>query len=393
MWAWMVKKSLLPRLLRQLQWALALTLLASLVVSLVPIAENCLGALSGITCWLNTLSLSSPSVIVNKVRGGDMATDFEGPPCLTRPCACVMPGGRQLVILPICWFTVVTLHAQTLLHLKREHEANIHLDIRISTAYHRLRWRLLLFTAIFVITWLVNSIWQVPGVTCLKRRGGAEKTPCPVVQVLSCKPRPGDARAGRHGQALLQYWVPGRHGLLPGEPYGPRAAGAGVGGAALQQPPPALVGPAARERRRARRPPQALRHHLECRYAHRQGLGRPRGRCWVPDLSRRCGVVWGWAGKCLGLKAMGRVEDWIPARGYDLHVVAVQECKMLNQLRNAIHRHLGGPRAFVLFHTELGDDLVSHTFALGPAVPVRQASCFPLSGRTSVAAVGLCSRA
>ena len=65
--------------------------------------------------------------------------------------------------------------------------------------------------------------------------------------------------------------------------------------------------------------------------------------------------------------------------GYDLYVLAVQECRMLSQMRKAIHYHLGGPRAFVLFEQDLGDALVSNGTSLPPSLPPCLPPCLFLS--------------
>jgi len=52
---------------------------------------------------------------------------------------------------------------------------------------------------------------------------------------------------------------------------------------------------------------------------------------------------------------------------------------MLSQMRKAIHYHLGGPRAFVLFEQDLGDALVSNGTSLPPSLPPCLPPCLFLS--------------
>jgi len=50
--------------------------------------------------------------------------------------------------------------------------------------------------------------------------------------------------------------------------------------------------------------------------------------------------------------------------GYDLYVLALQECRFLSQIRKAVYRHIGGSRAFFLFEQALGDSVLSHGTSL-----------------------------
>mmetsp|Transcript_43548 Transcript_43548/g.136603 ORF Transcript_43548/g.136603 Transcript_43548/m.136603 type:complete len:518 (-) Transcript_43548:28-1581(-) len=44
---------------------------------------------------------------------------------------------------------------------------------------------------------------------------------------------------------------------------------------------------------------------------------------------------------------------WLP-RGHDVYIVCLQECMCLQELREAIQEHLGGPEKFSAFHNEIG---------------------------------------
>lgn len=50
----------------------------------------------------------------------------------------------------------------------------------------------------------------------------------------------------------------------------------------------------------------------------------------------------------------GRLEEWIPARGYDVYVIGLQECHCVEEFRAALHQHLGGPGMFHMFNAEIG---------------------------------------
>lgn len=45
-------------------------------------------------------------------------------------------------------------------------------------------------------------------------------------------------------------------------------------------------------------------------------------------------------GGCHDLVKLGPIDKWIP-HGYDLYVVGLQECKILDDIRSIITKHLG----------------------------------------------------
>ncbi|EWM22143.1 endonuclease exonuclease phosphatase family protein [Nannochloropsis gaditana] len=60
-----------------------------------------------------------------------------------------------------------------------------------------------------------------------------------------------------------------------------------------------------------------------------------------------------------GLAAV--LPTWIPL-DYDLYVIGVQECCIIREFRRAVHKHLGGPEAYVMVGKEIGDDRILHGF-------------------------------
>ena len=53
------------------------------------------------------------------------------------------------------------------------------------------------------------------------------------------------------------------------------------------------------------------------------------------------------------LEMLRPLGAWIP-RGHDMYVISVQECMIIEDLRNAILEHLGGPLMYTYFHNEIG---------------------------------------
>lgn len=68
MYSWIVKKALLRHLYERMKTLCLASLAVALVVSLVPAVMGDFGGRSGVTCWLSTLDLRNPSVILNKAR-------------------------------------------------------------------------------------------------------------------------------------------------------------------------------------------------------------------------------------------------------------------------------------------------------------------------------------
>lgn len=52
-------------------------------------------------------------------------------------------------------------------------------------------------------------------------------------------------------------------------------------------------------------------------------------------------------------KLGGSLDEWIPP-GYDVYCVGVQECAILEDLRAALHAHLGGGEHYTMFTAEIG---------------------------------------
>lgn len=52
-------------------------------------------------------------------------------------------------------------------------------------------------------------------------------------------------------------------------------------------------------------------------------------------------------------KLGGSLDEWIPP-DYDVYCVGVQECAILEDLRAALHAHLGGPEHYTMFTAEIG---------------------------------------
>lgn len=46
-------------------------------------------------------------------------------------------------------------------------------------------------------------------------------------------------------------------------------------------------------------------------------------------------------GGCSDVSKFGNIEAWIPAVHFDLYVIGLQECLVLDDLRKLIHNHLG----------------------------------------------------
>ncbi|EWM28392.1 type i inositol polyphosphate, partial [Nannochloropsis gaditana] len=49
----------------------------------------------------------------------------------------------------------------------------------------------------------------------------------------------------------------------------------------------------------------------------------------------------------------GSLEEWLPP-GYDVYCIGVQECIILDDLRQALHEHLGGPSEYTMFQADVG---------------------------------------
>jgi hypothetical protein len=50
----------------------------------------------------------------------------------------------------------------------------------------------------------------------------------------------------------------------------------------------------------------------------------------------------------------GRLEEWVPASGYEIYVIGLQECHCVEEVRAALHEHVGGPAAYHMFEAEVG---------------------------------------
>jgi len=50
----------------------------------------------------------------------------------------------------------------------------------------------------------------------------------------------------------------------------------------------------------------------------------------------------------------GRLEEWVPASGFDLYVIGLQECHCVEEVRAALHEHVGGAAAYQMFAAEVG---------------------------------------
>lgn len=66
MYSWIVRKALLRHLYERMKTLCVVALVISLFVSLVPALMGDFGALPTVTCWLTTLDVTNPSVIINK---------------------------------------------------------------------------------------------------------------------------------------------------------------------------------------------------------------------------------------------------------------------------------------------------------------------------------------
>jgi len=68
MWGWVVKNHLLKRLQRQMHSLFVFSLVMAASCTMVPLCLHSFGTKENITCWLEHLSLTDPSVILNKVN-------------------------------------------------------------------------------------------------------------------------------------------------------------------------------------------------------------------------------------------------------------------------------------------------------------------------------------
>ena len=48
----------------------------------------------------------------------------------------------------------------------------------------------------------------------------------------------------------------------------------------------------------------------------------------------------------------GQLGEWVPL-GYDVYAVGLQECSCVDELRQTLHQHLGGPEAYLMFEAEV----------------------------------------
>jgi len=64
----------------------------------------------------------------------------------------------------------------------------------------------------------------------------------------------------------------------------------------------------------------------------------------------------------------------------DLYAIGVQECTCLPTLRLVLHRYLGGPSAYSLFHDQIGDAVVLHGY-VGLIIFVKAADVTGEKGR------------
>lgn len=178
----------------------------------------------------------------------------------------------QIIVLPICWVTSVWATLSTILHLRKEKKGSG--AAPIARSYRRLRIRLLAFTSIFFFTWFVNSIWYV---------------------LLAYK--------------TVSLWL----GMLGKLYYS-------VG---LLHSMTFAWGSWRRRSDRAGRPVQ-----------HRSSNPRSSIRSVtvgmepVTDKARIFATTWN-CGRCTRLREMGPMGEWIPVsgEGYDIVVVALQECR------------------------------------------------------------------
>jgi hypothetical protein len=184
-------------------------------------------------------------------------------------------------VLPLCWIVVGHAYARTMLYLQQQSKNT---QRPVSAAYRRLQLRLLLFAAIFFCTWLLNSVWYF---------------------LLSI--RVAHLSLGIIGTTY--YAV----GLLDATAYG-----YGTGAS------------------------QSIKERLsELMSTHVGGPGgAPRPRSEVASLHREISMQLGQrrifttslnCGHCTRPRDLGRVDEWIPQYGYDLYVVAFQECRSVSQ--------------------------------------------------------------
>jgi len=83
------------------------------------------------------------------------------------------------------------------------------------------------------------------------------------------------------------------------------------------------------------------------------GEGRRQASLFITTLN--CGGI-----KDVGVEGVGGdLREWIPL-GYDLYCVGLQECLILKDLRCALHEVLGGPTAYTMFYSAIGDSTVLH---------------------------------
>jgi len=194
------------------------------------------------------------------------------------------------VILPICWFINGWATFSTFLHLRNEKKALG--TAPIARSYRRLRTRLIAFTCIFFFVWLLNSIWYV----------------------------------------LLAYNTVSLWLGLVGKLYyslGFLHALTFTRGSWKRRSEKASKRP---QFHRSSNPRSSVRSVTE-------------GVEPSSDTARIFATTWN-CGRCSKVKDMGPLAEWIPVagEGYDIVVVALQECRFFTPLKAAIHKHLGKKR-------------------------------------------------
>lgn len=128
--AWVVQKVLLRKLYRRMLVLFVLTLVFSLAITSIPLAHHAFGGSPGVTCWISDIHMTNLPVLINK-----------------------------LIVLPICWLYVGFNYFHTLYHIRRQ--ATSTAPAPVTQSYRSLRRRLLLFTLIFFLAWLLNTLWYI----------------------------------------------------------------------------------------------------------------------------------------------------------------------------------------------------------------------------------------
>lgn len=67
MWGWVVKNHLLKTLQRQMHSLFIFSLITAAACTMLPLSQHAFGTKANVTCWLEHLRLTDPSVLLNKV--------------------------------------------------------------------------------------------------------------------------------------------------------------------------------------------------------------------------------------------------------------------------------------------------------------------------------------